>query len=123
MKPTPRRSQSFIIKGSFIALIVFSATLALIVTSTQPETIGLLEVVGFFLVLYAVLLSLFVLLYALRRHNQQSMPFRSILKMAVLALAPVMLVALSSTSPLGVLDFLLVFGFEVAALFYVGRVS
>ena len=115
------RSRSFLMRGSFIGLIGFSAIAGLIITGTRPETLGLLGVVGFFLVLYGAVFSLLLLFYGLRQ-RQRPLEFRGALKVAILALAPVMLLAMNSTSPLGLLDVLLVFSFQVAALFYVSRI-
>lgn len=116
------RTHTYLTRGSLLAAFAFSFLVGLILTSTRPETIGLLGVMSFFLVLYGALFSLILFAYSLKKKDQP-LSFRGVLKGAVLALAPVMLIALSSTSPLGFLDVLLVLSFQLAAQFYVNRVA
>lgn len=110
------------IKISLLLFIAFSAGVSLVLTGTRPESIGLLGVVGFFVLVYGAMINFFLLLYALRT-RRPPIRFRSMLKAAVLALGPVMLLAMSSTSSLRILDVGLVILFELAALFYISRTA
>ena len=114
--------RTLLLRGSFLSLVIFCGGTAYILTGTRPETIGLPGVVGFFLMVYGVFTSLLLFFLAVRKRSEP-IRFRSVLKVAVLALAPVMLLALNSTNPVGPLDVLLVVAFEAAAIFYVDRIA
>ena len=111
-----------LVRLSLLGVLVFGAGVALVMTGTRPESVGLLGIIGFFILVYGAVMSFLLLLYSLRAHRSP-IRFRAILRIAVLALGPVMLLAMSSTSSLRALDLGLVVLFEIAAIFYIGRVA
>ena len=117
-----KKQRQLLSRLSLFGLAVFGGGLAWVLTATKPESVGLLGIIGFFVLVFGAVFSFFLLFLGLRQ-NRGGIKFRSILRTAVLALGLVMLLAMSSTSTINPLDVGLVVLFEVAALFYIGRTT
>ncbi len=122
-------------RGLFGALAISVLAMYLFMSLTNPSTAHPLVLLFFFLILYVVFLLIFMIvivyggdLLSLLRISKVKLGKKSSLSQAyihasVLALAPVMLVAINSVGALNLRTVVLVVIFEMLLFFYVKRRS
>ncbi len=121
-----------------ICIVIGLAGLWILTTSTSPATIHPLGILLFFAFLYLVCVGIVTfLLYGVRQVLMRVMPSNShrrrllsqitiqktYLYATVLALAPVILLAMQSVGASGLIDICLIVIFEILACFYIWRRS
>lgn len=118
--------------GKVLALSTLCAfvLLSALLQSTSPSSIHPLGILLVFILIYVLVLGVLTfLLYAVllftakvRKKDGVIMSFRrAYIFASVLALAPIMVVGMSSIGRMGVYEFLLIIMFELVACFYVAR--
>jgi hypothetical protein len=118
--------------GKVLALSTLCAfvLLSALLQSTSPSSIHPLGILFVFILIYVLVLgALTFLLYAvllliakMRKKDGVIMSFRrAYIFASVLALAPIMVVGMSSIGRMGIYEFLLIIAFEAVACFYVAR--
>ena len=117
--------------GKVLALSTLCAfvLLSALFQSTSPSSIHPLGILFVFLLLYVLVLGVLtfllyssILLIAKIRKNTDHLSFRrTYIFASVLALAPIMIVGMSSIGRMGIYEFLLIMAFETIACFYVAR--
>lgn len=122
-------------KGVAISSFVALSILLIVVQSTTPSSIGPIGLLAVFFLLYVVLLGVFtVFLYVgsrvivrfsrmlTSRRPLRILPLKKIYYYSsVLALAPVMILAMKSIGSLGLYEIVLVGIFITVAILYVGK--
>jgi len=117
--------------GKVLALSTLCAfvLLSALFQSTSPSSIHPLGILFVFLLIYVLVLGVltfllygFILLVAKVRKKADHLSFRrTYLFASVFALAPIMIVGMSSIGRMGIYEFLLIMAFETVACFYVAR--
>jgi hypothetical protein len=117
--------------GKVLALSTLCAfvLLSALFQSTSPSSIHPLGILFVFLLIYVLVLgALTFLLYGsillvakIRKKADHLSLRRTYLFASVLALAPIMVVGMSSIGRMGIYEFLLIIAFETVACFYVAR--
>lgn len=113
--------------STLCALVLLSA----VMQSTTPSSMHPLGILFVFFLIYLLVLGVLTFfMYGIRylfaktrgiEIARQVALKRSYIYASVLALAPVMMVAISSIGRLGIYEFLLVVAFEIIACFYVAK--
>lgn len=113
--------------STLCALVLLSA----VMQSTTPSSMHPLGILFVFFLIYLLVLGvltffMYGIRYLLARMRNREIARqvtlkRSYIYASVLALAPVMMIAISSIGRLGIYEFLLVTAFEIIACFYVAK--
>ena len=102
---------------------ISSFAVGLLLLLTNPDQLGPFGITAFFIILYAAVFFLILILLDISDRIRRKSGKRHYSRIAVAALAPILLLALNSLNQLQLRDVILVFVFEFVVLFYLGRRS